>query len=269
VIVTIQKRSEIVRKIKVLGICLAAVFGVCAVASASAMAENLPEYKACVIAKKNPMTKKYEGEYDGKLCTATPTKTEEESAAKTGKKYDRIAVAPGTTFAATGTAVTITADGTAVKCKHGNGKGEILNEFEAVEKLTFTECTAKVGKVTEPCGKAGTIETNPVENNLYFINAEETEPGVAFSSEGGGVVMEFNCGAKAISIEGFVVGTVINGAKGQIIAFAVNAKKEQARKTVWLFGSETGGLSWLSGEHEATLVMKDTQGPVGVGVYTP
>lgn len=254
------------RKTRMLGVCLAAVFGVCAVASASAMAEGRPEFKACVLAKKNPVTKKYEGEFDGKLCSSTPTLKEEESAAKTGKKYDLVEVEANASFTGTSGGTTLTADGLAVKCKHDAVAGEVLDQFSTTEKITLTECSAKVGATTEPCGTAGTIETKQLAGGLYFVNEAETESGFALNGEEG-VFAEFNCGAKAVVVEGFVLGKAENSAKGMTANFALNGSKEQAIKTAWVFGSPIGPLSLESGGKEATLKAKETQGPTTVHVY--
>jgi hypothetical protein len=251
-----------------LGVCLAAVFGVCAVASASAMASARPEFKSCIVAKKNSVTKKYEGEFDGSLCSSTPTKKEEESAAKTGKKYDLVEATTGTKFTGTSGGTTLTADGLAVKCKHDTVAGEITSQFEDSEKITFTECSAKVGATTVPCGTAGTIETAQLAAELFFLDETETQAAFVFSGGGGGVFAEFNCGATAVVVEGFVVGKAENSTKGATANFALTATKppQQALKTIWESGT-LGPVSLESGGKEATLKTKETQGPTTVHVY--
>lgn len=256
------------RKIRVLGVCLAAVFGVCAMASASAMASEPPaEYKKCVTAPKNAVTKKYEGEFDGKLCSSTPTKAEIESAEKTGKKYDLVEAVAGETGTVVGGATSIYADKILVTCKRTKGTDEIIDQFEGSEKLTLTECSRKVGTTLEPCGTAGTIETNLLRNELHFINAAETEAGVALSAESG-VVTEYSCGTTKVVVEGVVLGSVVNSAKGVTFTFATNTKKEQVHKTAWIFGEEVGEVSLVSGSEQASLKAKLTQGPPLVHVYT-
>jgi hypothetical protein len=238
-----------------------------AVATSSAMAEGRPEYKKCVLAPKNAVTKRYEGEYDGKLCSNEPTKTEIESAEKTGKKYDLVEIVEGEKGTVVASATSINADGILVTCKKGTGTVEVLSQFEGAEKLTLKECSHKVGTVAEPCGTSGTIQTNEIHNGLFFINEAETEKGIAFLPEGG-VLTEYSCGATKVVVEGTaVIGTVTNSSKGVAVAFATNTKKEQLHKFAWFFATPIGPLSLESGGKEATLKAKLTQGPPLVHAY--
>ena len=74
------------KRIKIVGLCLIALFAFSAVAAASAFAEGRPEYKLC--AKVAKVEGKYNGSYSDKGCTTEAT----------GGKYEREEVAENTAF---------------------------------------------------------------------------------------------------------------------------------------------------------------------------
>jgi hypothetical protein len=234
-----------------LGVCLVAVFAIGAVASASAMAEGRPEYKHCGKAAK--VGKTYTGEFSDKGCT-TPV---------ANGKYQLEEVAENTEFTSKTKAVTINANGKAIKCKKGVDKGAILSQFESNVTLTLSGCAVN-GNKHEPCGTAGTITTDPLSTGLYFVNEAETEPGVAlFGAEG--VFAEFTCGATNVVIEGTLLGNVKTTSKGMALTFATSAGK-QALQQAWFFETPIE-VHLTSGESEVTVEGVDEQGPKGVGVF--
>lgn len=239
------------KHVRMLGLCLVAVFAMGAVATASAMAKGRPEFKKCGKAAK--VGKVYTGQYSDKGCTI---------AAEHGK-YQREAVAEGTAFTSKTKAVTINVKGKAVKCKKGTDKGSVLDQFDAAVTLTLSSCTVN-GNKAEPCGTAGTITTDPLNAGLYFLNEEETQTGVALSGTEG-VFAEFKCGAETIAIEGALLGTVKNTTKGQTDTFAISGGK-QAVQEVW-FGGGPIETHLTSGESEVTVEATDEQGPKGVGAF--
>lgn len=234
-----------------LGLCLVAVFAMSAVASASASAEGRPEFKACGKAAK--VEKKYTGQYSDKGCTI---------GAENGK-YQREEVAGGTEFTSKTKAVTINVNGKAVKCKKGTDKGEIIEQFDAESTITLSGCTVN-GNKSQPCGTAGTITTDPLTVNLFYLDEEETQVGAALIGEEG-IFAEFECGAESIVIEGALLGTVTNTKKGQTYTFAVSGGK-QAVQEVWFFGSPIEA-HLTSGESEVTVEGVDESGPKGVGAF--
>src|ERR1700692_567708 len=101
------------KHVRMLGLCLVAVFAMSVVVSADAWAEGRPEYKRC--AKVAKVEKKYTGHYSDKACGVSATEG----------KYEREEVAAGTEYTSKTKAVTINVGGKAVKCKKGVDKGAI------------------------------------------------------------------------------------------------------------------------------------------------
>jgi len=239
------------KHVRMLGLCLVAVFAMSAVVSANAWAEGRPEYKKCGKAAK--VDKKYTGQYSDKECNVS---------AENGK-YQREEVAENTAYTSKTKAVTINVKGKAVKCKKGVDKGSIVSQFESTLTITLSGCAVN-GNKAEPCGTAGTITTDPLATGLYFVNEAETEAGIAvFGSEG--VFAEFKCGETSVVIEGILVGAEKNTKKGETLTFATSGGK-QAIQDAWFF--ETPIEAHLtSGESEVTVEGVDETGPKGIGVY--
>lgn len=230
-----------------LGLCLVAVFALSAVATASASASGRPEFKMCV--------KKKDGNYNAGCAS--------HSAMGKGKAELK-EVAAGMKFTSKSKATKIKADGKVVTCSKDTDKGELLDQFTEMVTITFTGC--KTGSTT--CGSAGTIKTGLLSGNLYFINASESERGIAFSNEETGVFAEFKCGSETVVLEGDLIGATKNSSKGLTITFAVNGSGEQAHKAVWFSETEIGPIALVSGEEEATVVGTDEQGPKGLGAFS-
>jgi hypothetical protein len=240
------------KRIKIVGLCLVAVFAFSAVAAASASASERPEYKKCGKAPK--VGKTYPtGEFSNKECTT----------AAPGGKYRLEEVPAKTAFTSKSKAATLTVAGKVVKCKKDTDKGEILEQFSATVQITFEGCAIN-GNKKEPCGTEGKIETKLLNVGLYFLNESNTESGVALNAEEGPFA-EFKCGTETVTIEGYLIGSVKNSKKGETISFVVTGGK-QAHKTVWVFGEmEPPGLT--AGGGEVTLETTDEQGPKGIGVF--
>ncbi len=274
------------RYVRTLGLCLVAVFAFSAVAAATASAAR-PEYKKCAKAGKETVEWKegapphekakkkavYTGAWENKECTKEDTTDVYRSkGANPGPegKYEQLEVAEPFTSKSKTATFTFTAGGKPVTviCKKDTDAGEILDQFTDTEKITFSDCTisgtkTKCGNVAE-----GTIETEQLTSNLYFLNEGETEDGVALANEETGVFASFKCGSETITLEGFLLGSVTNdGTKGETITFTTNGSGEQAHKGVWFGDHELGPLSLESEGQEATLTTTDEQGPKDVGVY--
>lgn len=240
------------KHIKIVGLCLVAMFAFSAVAAATASAAARPEFLKC---GKTPKVEKKlpAGEFANKECTE----------AQAEGKYRLEAVTFGTPVTGKSKAVTFNVDGKVIKCKKSTSAGEISNEFEATVTITFSKCGVN-GSSKEPCGAEGTITTKPLGAGLYFANEEEKEAVVLL--EAGGGFAEFTCGTEPIAIEGFVFGSVKNSKKGVTLTFALNGEHKQAVTTGWFFGP-LGPATLESAGKEATLEMTDEQGPKGVGAF--
>jgi hypothetical protein len=248
-----------VRNVRMLGLCLIAIFAMSAVAAASASAAEEPEYLSCVKAAK--VGKTYTGGYNNKTCTEVNAKSE--------GKYATKAVASGTKFTSKSKGATFTVDGTVVKCKKDTDAGEFFGGGTIVEEITFSDCGVN-GNKKDPCEStgagAGTIKTNRLSDFLVYLNAEETQIGVILL--GTGAWAEFNCGAKSFAVDGTVLGTLENTAKGDTVTFKVSGG-HQEHTTLWESGNEETGLKLYTepGEAEATLETTDEQSSKGIGAY--
>jgi hypothetical protein len=252
-----------------LGLCVVAVCGFGVVVVASAFAEGGPEgsapgYYRCVKAKKEG--KVYTGRYGEKECLtgASPANTGkyELETVKSGKFEGKSKKSTLTVHTTKGVAVTVV-------CKKDKSRGEIVGENEVVlETITFEDCVGN-GSKSDPCGNVGpeTIETNPQEGLLVWLNEAATEPGELLAGEHFAV---FKCGGEEVVVDGFVVGTAtLAGKKGPTITFALNGSKQQAVKTFW-FAGFLGPFNLYTepnaGEQlEATLESVEAQkGPAGI-----
>src|ERR1700685_964281 len=100
------------KHVRMLGLCLVAVFAVSGVAVATASATEYA-YQSCV--KASP---KDSGSYKNKTCTEV---------SEPGKgAYEAVSVNEGTPFTSKGKAATITAEGKVIKCKKASNAGEYL-----------------------------------------------------------------------------------------------------------------------------------------------
>jgi hypothetical protein len=247
-----------VRNVRMLGLCLVAVFAMSAVAAASASAAE-PEYLSCVKAAK--VGKTYTGGYNNKTCTEVNAKSE--------GKYATKPVASGTTFTSKSKGATFTVEGTIVKCKKDTDSGTFFGGGAIVEEITFSDCGVN-GNKKEPCESAGagagTIKTNRLSDFLVYINAEETELGVHLIGSGGWA--EFSCGAKSFALHGTLIGTIENTAKGDTVVFKVSGG-HQEHTAYWEEGFEEPGIHLRTepSEAEATLETTDEQSSKGIGAY--
>jgi hypothetical protein len=241
------------RLVRMLGLCLVAVFICGAVVAGSASAEEF-NYMKC--AKASP---KGTGKYSNSTCTTANAES------KGGFELESV---EGTAFTSKGKTPTFTVAGKAIKCKKLTDAGEYLGGGFDLETITFTSCDAN-GNKKEPCtsegAAGGTIKTDTLISILVPLNKEETQVGVALEpAESAWAV--FKCGSETIEVQGGVLGTVTNAAKGQAIAFAVSGGKQQPG-SYWT-GAEFAKLNLYTGaEVEATLAGTDEQGPKGVGAF--
>lgn len=258
------------KRFRIVGLCLVAVFAFTAVAAATASATGGPEggtpgYDKCVKAPKNA-EKKTEGEYSDKECKtkASPAKTGGYNleAVTSGKFESKSKVTTLTTHTTKGVAVKVV-------CKKDKARGELVYENEdSLETITFEDCLIN-GEKGKPCGNVGpeTIETFPQEALLTWLNKEKTEGGLLLLGEH---FAEFKCGTEEVEVNGFVEGTVtLNQKKGTTITFALNGGGEQAQKTFWFGGVQGPFELWTKEgagpEVESTLQSVEAQkGPSGV-----
>jgi hypothetical protein len=224
------------KRFKIVGLCLVAVFALTALVASSASAA-LPEYRACVKIAKNPTTKKYEGKYSVKTCATEASGTEQSEGKK--NKYERKAFSAGKSAepAFKGknkgnphnnlvdpTCPTGEFNSTTHKCNTSTP----ATASEPADIAGVTECTkeAVVGKLTSatnstwkteyqkckaletPCNtkgeKAGVIVTQQLEASLVALNPSGTEPGLKVKGLGTkGELAQYECLGGVLNVEVF------------------------------------------------------------------
>jgi hypothetical protein len=224
------------KRMHVVGLCLAAVFALSAVLVAGASAA-LPEYKDCAKTSKNPVTKKYEGKYSVKTCATEATVAEQEE----GKhnKYERKAWNEGKNPAPSfkgkniGSPHNNIVDPTCPEGQFNNGThkcnvttGAAPNEKAQIAGTTTCSKEKVEGKITgpktetwvthfgkcealeTPCNtkgapKAGEIITDELESTLVYL--EGTTPGIRVKGNGTGAkpnrLAQYECLSGALNVE--------------------------------------------------------------------
>jgi len=203
------------KRIRIVGLCLVAVFALSALVASSASAA-LPEYMVCVKASK--VGKLYTGHYTDKLCSkhATPA---EEAAGKTNK-YERAEWKKAKKFKFTG------------KNVNGTPRNNIVDPFgvnmvkgEKAQVKGTTTCTSEkvTGEVTgaktekwsteykgceglgTPCNtagdKSGVIKTEELEGTLVYIKKSTNTPGLRVKGLGKeGLLAQYECANKELQV---------------------------------------------------------------------
>jgi FG-GAP repeat len=166
---------------------------------------NPPEYGRCV-----KLAKRVQGQYSNAGCTkpATPEKFSFEWEGGPGaERHFTTTSALETTFETTG--------GNVVLCKGEAGSGEYTSAKSVGDvTMTFTGCEFSGAKCSSVGGSEGEITTETLEG---VLGVEKTSTRGAKSNKialdlfpvgGAGVVMEFSCGATAVSVRGSVLNRV-------------------------------------------------------------
>jgi hypothetical protein len=214
------------KRIRIVGLCVVAVFAFSAVAAASAMAENAPVFARCV--KASP---KNTGEYTEKACNTHA------SPAGTGA-YSLVTMPAGETVAVEGksksTKIVVKGDSLVVVCTKDKLKGTLENKFGRTGKLfnpviTLEKCEVE-GHKTETCQNeaTGKIKDEPYYGEDAWLGEEETKPGMVLV---GGPT--FTCAGKEIALNGVLIGTITNTSKGLTLSFGVNSHGEQEDSSFW------------------------------------
>jgi hypothetical protein len=183
-----------VRRIGMVGLCLASALAIGAVVAASAAA-GVPERGKCASGT----------EFENKGCTVSGS-------------HNKFKWVPNvkTAFTSTSGPATLksfTPEGAplpAVECAKSKSKGDFLGPKGSEFTITFEGCTSAGERCTGGAkAKAGEIVTNKLEGTLGFIS-----PGVVgedIKAVGGGVLVSFTCGANEIETDGSVVGEIGSG----------------------------------------------------------
>jgi hypothetical protein len=185
------------KRIAIMGVCLAAVLGLAAVAASSALAAQ-PEYFTCVKAKggtyqKSCSSSKEGGEGGG--YKREPVKTPSKFTDKSGLSVFT-AFVPGTGIAGE------------VKCAKSTSKGAIISSTQAEDKIVYEKCeSSSVTCTSTQAGeKPGDITTNALLTTLVGTSEARSGVGVLVEAKSGGNLAEFNCGASKFETKGSVTG---------------------------------------------------------------
>jgi hypothetical protein len=210
------------KRIKIMGLCLVAVFALSAMTAAGAGAA--PAYFACV--------KTTGGKFSEKKC-ATP------GSGKTAK-YELVQgngkgkVFKGKSLKGHTAILTTPKLSSVVQCTSFTDEGSIEASGLGQDKLlsVFKKCTsAKKNCTSGAPAKTGEIHTFALKGSLGVIKASPLSVGVKLSAESGGLLAEFNCEGLKVKTEGSVIGIVTGGintfSKASQDAFTVNSKFEQ------------------------------------------
>jgi hypothetical protein len=177
-------------RLKIMGLCLVAMFALTAAVTASASAAE-PAFYEC---------KKVVG---GKFLAKCKTEG--------GKGGFAIVegVGKGKAFKGTGGEATLhtPAVGGVVSCKTFKDEGKVETPTKTGKVFsTFTSCVSLGKKCTTPGQKAGTIKTKELEGGLGYISKSPVKVGTNLKAKGGGELAEFNCEGLQINVTGAVIG---------------------------------------------------------------
>jgi len=175
------------KRIRIVGLCLVAVFAMSAVAAASASAS--PTYKECMKVKAKT----------GKFATASCT-----TEGGTGT-WELVSPKKGAYTSTTKTATLATPGVGSVSCKTSKGTGTITSETAATTVVTFSTCATSGKKCTSAGQKAGVIKTFELLGSLREPTAGTVETVVTGNGPEG-LSAEFSCETITIKTRGSVGG---------------------------------------------------------------
>jgi len=198
------------KRMRILGLALAAVFALAAVMASGASAVK-PTWKVCAKTAKNPETKKYTHQFNDKLCS-------EKSETSEGKYELEEGLGKAKPFKGKG--------GVAILHNVIPGKGDITVECQAFKdsgevvapsgvvnvKSEFKKCKSLGFPCKTEGGKNETITTNLLAGELGWMDKAHTQAGESLTSQaapGTGYLAEFECEGEAkVRVHGAVIGLV-------------------------------------------------------------
>jgi len=211
------------KRMRIMGLCLAAIFAVSAVAAVSASAA-LPEYKTCY--KTVKVAKKYTGSYTDKLCSKAATPTEITEGKKNTYEVGDYTHSLKLTFTGKGkkpinrTINPLEGDKEEgnVLCKAEAVVGTVIGPKETTFKSTWTGC--KGGGT--PCQSTGAaseeIKGAQQDGTLLYLDAAKTKVGIRVKAAVGNVLAEYECAGGAVKIK--ATGEVIGEHTGDVNVFS-------------------------------------------------
>jgi hypothetical protein len=213
------------KRIRIVGLCLVAVFAMSALVASSASAT--PTYKVCK--KASP---KGSGKFNTKTCTGESKGGKKEGGYELGawnegkEKEPKFKDANGTStltsyikgFGIVG----------AVACTKAKGEGHITGASNGNVTVVFEKCTSSGESCASAGEKPGKIKTEELATELAELSPTEVVTRVGTT---GDVSAAFSCGAEKVVTtgiaDGVVTGDIGNFAKESTQTFSVNAGGEQ------------------------------------------
>ncbi len=245
------------KRIKIVGLCLVAVFAFTAVAAASASAE--PTYKTCVKAAKNA-EKKYTGGYNDKACSEVNSAGEGKYAAEevvTPLKWEGKSKTTVVYFTKAGKLVY------KLVCKKDKVVSTIEGPTTSVGALTLESCeTINEANVKTKCPAAIEFELS----GLLVETLPAERPGDELIVSLGGNKDE--CGSfKIKKLFGYRGGSVEGGSKGSTVTLTANPSTFEQENNGFRFEGEeaegfmTAELEGVAGSVEASIATIEPIGP--------
>jgi hypothetical protein len=180
------------KRMRIMGLCLVAVFALTIVAASSASAA--PTFYECAKVSGGTFEKGC-GKEGGKGGYALQPGRGKNKAFK-GKGGSAVLTTP--------------AVGGEVKCGSSKDEGFVSSSFTGQEKVKviFGKCTS-LGKNCSSAGaKKGEIKTNPLEGTLGYISKTGPKVGVSLKGEGGLDSADFTCEGLIIETKAAVIGEI-------------------------------------------------------------
>lgn len=236
------------RRIKIAGLCLVAVFAISVMASATASAA-LPEIGRCVKKAKAEGT----GYSDSKCTkegTGTKAKYEWKAGPEAGKEH----------FTSTGGAGLLeTIHGKKVKCStQGASEGVLNSATEETTKVTFAGCESATFPCTTSPKKSGELETEKLTGTFGYENKLKKKTALKLTPSSGEFFIVFKClgltvevGAKGIKKGGGatagngILVPIKNDKMAAVEKLKYNEAKGVQKPTVW---EGTPTPTWLESD---------------------
>ncbi len=195
------------RRIRVSGLCLAALLLLCAEGASAAQAG---EYGRCVKAGKEG--RKHTGRYTDMGCTTPATQAEREAGKSNKYEWEPGPGAkPG--YTSKSRTVTLADEAGVITCTSGSDVGRITGPKTGEDQLKLTDCTASVGGCFEGPIETNVLETVLIDHGETGLSGREPAEGEAwieYVSKSGpaGVLAEFSCKGIPFTLTGSLSGVL-------------------------------------------------------------
>lgn len=236
------------RRIKIAGLCLMAVFAMSAVAATGASAAN-PEYGRCL-----KVTVKKLSNYDSAKCIKTASEdvgTEAEKLKKGNFEWTTTLVKKG--FTAVNKPTTIatleTKAGTKVTCTGLSSAGEYTGlKTVTISQTTFSGCESGGIKCNTPAAGTGVIKVKELlgELGVYQKGAPSTKDKIGNllwpnggTPTSGSELVEFNCAGLVVKVKNAVISPVTSNSMKKVATVKFTAAKGVQKPNAFVGGPET------------------------------